>query len=410
MVYRLLFLTLCCASISFAQWWENSLNPLPSPEMISLGSTGVAAFTDDAFSFYYNPAQLGAWSKTNNLSTQFYTYRANYDEDYSTRRTLDYTAAFAGYNFKGVTRSLDISIGAGYLTNKVFYGPGFLFKSNDYYAFRSDAVYNSYKAYSIGVGFHMAVDLSVGFTYKDYRLLLSDDDAVSKKLRNETPDRTTEFGMLLQIPLYKLLLADEFATPQQQFFPFFNFAIGASMLNGYRESSFEEFHFAEHKDEAHLGYSFNFGTDFKMGKVKLRLLEINWNTEAVSDKTTHGYPYSQRSFIDIGGIDIGKNLIERKASEGIASRHGFSIGLANILYFNSGSIDQYYFDLSKFSGLTLKAQGLFELLPLLSESKIIAFFADHVDIKYSTTTAFKGNRYFETTYSSIQLTLRNFQF
>lgn len=402
------FLVLCYTSNCLAQP-DLDVNFSLSPEMLSMGSTGVAAFTDDAFAFHYNPAQLGSWSKTNNLSTGFYTSKVTPYREYFTGMKINNYAICAGYNFLRVLPSLDISVGFGYLNNKFYFGENSVFWNYGYPKVSSDNVFNSFKAYSIGVGFHSAVDLSLGFTFKDYRLLWSDDPAVSGNLPDQKVPQMEEWGILLQIPVYKIINMVDTTSVSENILPFFNISIGTSVSQGCRLLSYGGLDYGAYYEQmAHLGYAFNVGTDIRAASRHIRIIEINWNTQA---DNSFGYKDNPASslFPGFGNIEFGKNLIRRESSDRVSRLSGFSVGLANIIVFNSGSISPYYDITASFSGYTIKAQGVLELLPLFYSNRVIDYIAAHVDIKYTHTNAFKDLGYLETTYNGIQLTIKNIQ-
>ncbi len=109
--------------------------------------------TDDTFGFYYNPAQLGVFSRNNNFSAQFYPVKMkwlpafNFSDLYFTSKALN-----AGYVFKDMFEEMDVNVGVGYIRTFLNLGENVLTDDNGNVVGTFDS-HESYDAFSIGFGF-----------------------------------------------------------------------------------------------------------------------------------------------------------------------------------------------------------------------------------------------------------------
>ena len=121
-IFNFIFLLIFSASILNAQGLTAipMLYLNPSPRLNGLGMVGTSLPNNDPFGFYYNPAQLGHFSQTNNLSYEFYPS----NENWLGVNSLTYrnSAVDIGYNFKNEFHGLSLSAGLGYIHSKLDYG------------------------------------------------------------------------------------------------------------------------------------------------------------------------------------------------------------------------------------------------------------------------------------------------
>ena len=93
----------------------------PSPRLNGLGMVGVSLPNHDSYGFYYNPAQLGYMSQTENLSYQLDPSNNHWMPNL-TRSTYKNTSFNIGYNFDKLLNGLMLSAGFGYIHSKMDYG------------------------------------------------------------------------------------------------------------------------------------------------------------------------------------------------------------------------------------------------------------------------------------------------
>ncbi len=405
MFYLLLSFVFAC-SVSYAQ---EGIHLSPSPQLTALGGTGTAVITDDAFAFFYNPAQLGQWSKDNNLATHFYTDAVDLYPVYVSGWKFNNTSVVAGYNFRNILPKLDISFGVGYLYNHYDYGV----YTSEYSPDGIQGVYDYYKSYSVGVGFHSLVDFSLGLSYKNLYTRNSDNAADQKKISAEELTGVLDYGAFLNIPVHTLLMNSESFSFGNQFSPFLNMSIGCAWQNVKKESAkrgLESNYYQSGTREARLGYSFDLGTDFKINDQSLRPIEVKWITEAIaflnSSVSPTGDVVYQGGF---GDMDLGVNLIQRKGYQSVVRLSGFSVEFARVITINSGSRATQW-DLFSTSGYSLRLQGVLELINAFYPVPALKNIAQHFDFKYDKGIFYKGIKDLETTMEGIQLTVKGYSF
>jgi len=137
----------------------------PSPKLNGLGMVGTSLPNDDPAGFYYNPAQLGYISQTNNVSFQFYPSKLNWLGLNFTK--YENTSFNIGYNFKNLLGGLNLSAGFGYIHSKMNFG-NFIFSAPDSPTplYSADS-FDQFDAYGFGVGIDYLVQFNLGITYKN---------------------------------------------------------------------------------------------------------------------------------------------------------------------------------------------------------------------------------------------------
>jgi len=364
----------------------------PSPEISAVGGAGVALKTDDPSSFYYNPAQLGLWSQSNNFAVSFNPERAiQYEDNDPAYRTRNTIAALA-YNFKDVFKGTDVSIGLGYLSYRQDnQGNAFFAVNNLFYNWNE--LYSTYHAYSIGLGIHSVIDFAMGFTYKDIHQDIDDVHPQFQSLMRKDFCGLKDFGILLNIPMHRLLPYADFALNQHAFSPFLNLSIGAAWDNVKAEkiinSNTERPEGIPYYDgvairTAHLGYDCNFGIDLKTRGTNFRLIECDLATESQTVLNSGVSPDNNIKYDGgLGDIDIGSNLIQRKVGPNVIIRSGFSCCIGNTIAFQTGRISEYNWITTSYSGFTIRTEGILRLIAAYSNSPTITFLAQHFDVKFS---------------------------
>ncbi len=129
----------------------------PSPELNGLGWTGVSYPNNDAFGFYYNPANLGHFSQNHNFSMNLYPNKIDWFN--STAIKFKSSSFNIGYNFKEELNGLNLSVGAGFIHSELEIG----FPD----PFHGDKDYDKYNAYGLGTAINLGVIFSAGISLKN---------------------------------------------------------------------------------------------------------------------------------------------------------------------------------------------------------------------------------------------------
>jgi hypothetical protein len=361
----------------------------PSPKLNGMGMVGTALPNDDPAGFYYNPAQLGYISQTNNVSFQIYP--SNVDWLGFNFLSYENTSFNIGYNFKNLLGGLNLSAGFGYIHSKMDWG-NFIFTGPDSPTplYSADS-FDQFDAYGFGVGIDYIIQFNIGLTYKN---ILSHLPAYTFGGPSifDAKVSTVDYGLLLTVPITKLIV------PKLQFpllndlpaSPYLNLSIGYSQSNvGNAVYYIDPAQADPLPRTARLGYSISTGLNVKINGSSFKVLNYDFTVDTDDDliqSDLNGTKPSYQKFL--GDISIGKNLVGLKGNENVVVHKGHNINLFEIVSFQIGRFDGrgYYND--KSSGFGIQTKGLFTLLKNVSNNNVLNFIADHLDIQYYSTTLF----------------------
>ncbi len=378
----------------------------PSPQLNGLGMVGTAIPTNDPFGFYYNPAQIGYTSQTNNISLQFYPSQINW----LGLNVISYNniAFNLGYNFKNLLNGLSLSAGFGFIHSKMDYaahlGPSYYPSSN--------VSYDEFNAYGFGVGIDYYVHLNVGITYKKINSKLGVPIFSNVAMGSyEANPSTIDYGLLLTIPVIKLI------DPKYYLFtynnlpavPYFNFSTGYSRLNQGGEAVYVDQAQADPLPRtARLGYSISAGLDLALKNTSIKIIGYDFIVDAddiLIERNSQSYTYQS----GIGDIQIGRNLIELKSSDKVVVHKGHNINFYETISLMIGRFDGSGYYSRKTSGWGISAKGALKMLKANLENNIVDYIADHFDIQYYSTKLFQDIP-IETSLKGIGLSFTGFFF
>ncbi len=414
-IISLIFLLIFSVSILKAQS-QAALQMLylnPSPRLNGLGMVGTSLPNDDPFGFYYNPAQLGHFSQTNNLSYELYPSNVNWlNLNLLTYRN---SAVDIGYNFKNELNGLSLSAGFGYIHSKLNYGT---FTSRDASAQNSLYSYNSYDefdAYSLGIGIDYYIQFNIGITYKSINSFLGVEPIMNTaQLKNITAKPTTiDYGFLLTVPVVKLIDHDyKFYLLQNiPAVPYFNFSIGYSRLNQGGEVSYIDPSQSDPLPRtARLGYTLSTGLDIKLNNNLFRLFGYDFTVDAdnLLVNPIEGFgPVTYKS--GIGDINIGRNLFELKSDKNVVVHKGHEFNLFETFSVLIGRFDGSGFYNDESNGIGFRLKGIFTLLKSYTNNRYFNFIADHFDIQYYSTKLDFGSG-IESKFEGINFSFYGFEF
>ena len=383
-IYSVFLLTICLIpgyTLTVCGQAFNELQYRSTSFLRGQGKTGTAVLTDDAFAFTVNPAQLGAWSKTNNFS--FSAGAAG--EDLLRKPDFGEFGLAAGLNFEHVLDDVDISVGLGFVNmsrNKggyeISHGPP---DQIDFYTTTEDLL----KIYSIGVGIHSFVDLSIGLTLSHTLSRHPANPGLMNYVKTDVTANYLDYGALLTAPLHKYLLPKEILLGDTKFMPVLNTSIGVARLNQGDEVDMGIYEIYPAPRMAVLGYSVNFGSDINLRHQLFQIFSITWTTEAQSYLFDRNSNFNRRdiSYSDgLGGISVIRNLIERKGDDDIVVRHGFGIELGEMLTISRGSYSGGGDTKYNTYGVAIAGSGIVKLINYWIKSPTLDYLARHIDIRF----------------------------
>jgi hypothetical protein len=367
----------------------------PSPQFSGLGWTGVSLPNDDAFGFYYNPAQLGYFGQNHNLSFQTYPGSVNW---FNFDQINLYGAAFnIGYNFKNELSGLNLSAGAGYIHSKFSYGT-FIGPSGSYES------YDSFDAYGFGAAIDYYVTVAIGITFKNIQSQLA--EAYSKPLDANAID----YGLLLKFPVMDLFNNYIIELPNlTKLIPEFNYSLGYSRLNIGDEIYYVN---PAQRDPlpltARLGHTFNIGLGYESDDIFINVIDYDLILEAddiLIDTESGEFSYQEM----LGDIDFGKNLVQLKPDNNVVVHKGHEIKLVETIAILNGTFTGRASRGIKTDGLVISSVGLFKWLGSITENNVLQFIANHIELKYTSSTISYGPS-LATDFSSLSVSLLNYSF
>ena len=371
----------------------------PAPYLNGMAGAYTALPTNDAFGFYFNPAQLGNFGRDKNFSLQSYSEKTNWLPSFNiSDLTFRSTAINAGYNFKNANPNLPISLGFGYIQTELDYGENAWSDENG----NITGIYHSiekYSAFAAGVGLDYYVLFNMGYTYKKIESNLGPPDL---SVKTETAD----FGLQITVPfisLYQDIFSKEITIAGTSI-PFFNFSMGYTLSNFWEK--FLSYWSSPLSDplpkQARIGYAVSLGFDTESGPYNLRMFRFDWASEArdlLVDRNEVGAdPY----YVDSpGAIKIWDNVFLGKSSLEVSIYQGWQIALAETFSYSNGRFwGPRYSSRQKTAGFKLESTGLFKWLSAHNRNdRILEFLASHINFSYMqtryTTTGYLNNTEFK---------------
>ncbi|MFH0734976.1 MAG: hypothetical protein V1773_10595 [bacterium] len=364
-----------------------------SPLLQGAGSIGAAIPMEDASGFYYNPAQLGYFSRENNFSVSVlpqktrWIPRFNFDLNFSS-----YSIA-AGYNFKNSKRGLPLSIGVGYTHNKMDFnemlhiGPNLGFGGT----YISPYDYEIFDCFSVGASYEYYLIFNLGISVKSINSLMSNNPALERGILKSN-STAFDFGAMITAPLSKLYFDDFNVKIDNNTLikPKVDFTLGYSLTNVGKELYYSSpaIKYALPKT-ARLGYSFNFGIELYKDAFKFNLLDYSFTAEAenylVEENLESGISYKNI----MGDIKIGKNLIQLEDDKTVSVHRGHILRIFDTLVLISGRV---YGRDDEFSGKTngygITSQGIFKILNDVIDEPIVDYITEHFNLEYYNTNIY----------------------
>ncbi len=361
-----------------------------SPSSMAMGGTGTAIPNDDPLAVLYNPAQLGFSSRTNNLSFIFYPSKVDwlgFDEF-----EINSFAINMGYNLEDEI-NFPLSIGFGYAKSEMRFGS---YQYNQQTLIPED----SYNAFSLGVGIDYYVQLHAGFTYKDITSQALDFVSLNNVNIATLETSVYDYGLLLNVPIIKLIDDNFFFGQETKLKPDLNFLIG------YARNNVGDFVYYIEPTQAdplprtdRLGYGINFGLDLMEDNFAINTFKFSFTVEAedvlvganriVQDSTTRTIGEYQSTLSD---LKFWKNVIEIEGDDKIISRSGLAIDIFETLTIYAGHFSgSGYWDARETSGIGIRAKGLFKLYAYWANDPVTDFLAEHLDIRYYDIDYFSGH-------------------
>ena len=381
-----------------------------SPQFTGAAQVGVAVPPIDPMGFYLNPAVLGETSKEFNFTTLFLPSKVDWLN--SGRITSNTFGMSLGYNFKESFLHIPLSIGLGYVNNKLDYG-GLFLSPFGYESFGTINNYDEFQSFSIGVSYEYFISISLGLSLKSFKSDLGVQPTENEVELLVVDESAADYGVLITAPISKLFYDDVVLKLKEGWGikPKTNISIGYSLTNIGDEIQYLDI---AQRDPiprtARLGYNINLGFDFVTDDIKFNLLDYYLLVEAedilVNKKTEENHETGYQSAF--GDIQFGKQLLNLEGDDNVVLRKAHMFRLLETVTFSIGRFDGRGFPNRKTNGITISTTGLSKYLAANFDNEIIQFIANHFSVEYYNTTLFVD--WWETDIEGVGIILKNFSF
>jgi hypothetical protein len=359
------------------------------------GQIGAAIPMQDPAGFYLNPAQLGYFSRNNNLAVSFMPEKTKWGPSSFGSNFQTFSLA-AGYNFKAKNENLPLSIGAGYIQNKMQY------KS-------PSENYDSFNCFSIGAGYDYYIQFNAGIAVKSIKSVITTKDVMDMREQTITATGTAfDFGFMLTAPITNLLSNNiRYDLNDNSFLrPKIDITLGYSLTNLGKEIYYVD---PVQSDPiprtARLGYTVDLGIGFGGAKTKINGIDYSFTAEAedilINRNNSGGLEYQSM----LGDIDFGKNLIALRSDNNVVVHKGHIFRLFETIILTSGRYYGYGYGNTETNGYGLSSQGVFKLLANAITEPIINYIKDHLVIEYYGANISAGTG-METNFKTISVSIR----
>lgn len=384
-----------------------------SPLLIGAGQIGAAIPMQEPAGFYYNPAQLGYFSRKNNLAVSFLPNKTVWMP-----RAFDISfqtfCATVGYNFGKDKDNIPLSIGLGYIHNKInsvqllsmTYYPEFDFSS-------SNKGYDAFDCFSVGIGYDYYLQFNIGFSIKSFESIWDDSGMEPEIGTSKASGTTFDFGAMITTPVSKLFFDNYKINLSQNSIlkPKVDCTLGYSITNiGKKIFYIDPAQADPIPRTARLGYSCNIALELFNNWVKnLNVVDYSFTAEAediLIKNDNMGNPQYQKLF---GDISIGKHLIELRGDQSVVVHRGHILRLFETIIIVSGRFDGHGYYNRKSNGFGISSEGLFKLLNASVKNPVISYLVSHFKLEYYNTNTFVGSG-LETNFKGMAISFNGIEF
>jgi hypothetical protein len=167
---------------------------------------------------------------------------------------------------------------------------------------------------------------------------------------------------------------------------------------------------------ARLGHTISLGLDYQTDNILINMLDYDLILEADDILVSREFDPETLQFGDIkydgmlGEIDFFDNLIRLKSNDNVVIHKGHSIRFVETVTILRGSFSgRGYSRGVKTNGLIVSSSGFFKWLSAISEDNILRFIANHIELRYVSSSIFEGES-IETDLSGLSLSFFNYSF
>lgn len=376
-----------------------------STMLMGAGQIGAALPMKEASGFYFNPAQLGYFSRENNIAVFAMPEKTKWFPDFFGNTSFNSYGIAAGNNFSK-SSELPLSVGVGYIHNKFDYGEYIQYNpTGTYQRYNS---YDSFDYFGVGASYDIGIILNAGIAYKHFASSLPYTNETGYTSIKKYGGNAFDFGFMITAPMSKLLFDDVKIILDENSIikPNFDFTLGYSLTNyGDEVYLVDPAQSDPIARTARLGYTIDLSADLILKQTKITVVDYSFTAEAedVLINRTNDFDLSYDNIF--GKISIGKHLINLNSDQSVVVHKGHILRLFDTMIFTSGRYNGRGFANIKSSGFGLSLEGIFKLLNSASDNNLLRYITKNFNVEFYTSTNFVDSE-LETDFKSIILYFR----
>jgi hypothetical protein len=248
-----------------------------SPELTGMAGTVVALPTTDVYGAWYNPAQLGNFSRTNNIGLGIYPVKTDWLPSFNFSDLTWHSSALAlGYTFNS---NVPIHVGLGYIYSKFNLGENVWTDESGIELAKFNS-FQSCNAISVGAGIDYYAQFNVGLTYKhiNSELIPSHIQVSPGVYGGRASVSAFDFGLLINVPIMDLIKFDEKPMLFENNYPFLNVSLGYALLNlGDEIQDIYKVKVDPLPRQAKLGYGVSFGLKSDFNGIDIEIFQFDYS-------------------------------------------------------------------------------------------------------------------------------------
>ncbi len=358
----------------------------PAPKLNAMAGCYTALASDDPFGFFYNPAQMGVYSQSENFSFQYAKSKWLPQFTFSdlSFKTFGFTL---GYNFKNMSKISPLSLGIGYMKSTINLGQNIWCDEygNELGIFESKEWCN---ALCIGVCYDNFIKVSLGYTYKSIVSELSPIEIAvgSEVVPGRASANAHDIGMHFTLPVSNFYshLFDNLSKQKYQLHPITDFSLGFSLHNVGDKIYYIDKNQADPLPrQAKIGYALSIGVSMKFNEIEMIPLKISWSFEAndMLIKRDKSGKSKYQSYPE--DVKVLKHIINLNGDENVINRFGISTTVFETVRFSFGKYDGSGFTNIYTRGYGLSLRGIFKLIVATRNSRTAKDILQHSDIQFN---------------------------
>lgn len=357
----------------------------PSPNLNGMAGAFTSLPSNDPFGHYFNPAQLGSFSKSSKIAYGFYPSKTKWLPVFNFSDLTFSSSAFSlGINMSEIFPSIPFSLGFGYIDTELDLGENIWTTETGEYisSFHS---YENYDAYAIGVGIKYYIQFNIGYSFKSFKSYLSPPEIDNVEYTPAKGD-ATDFGIQVNIPFIKLYneVFLKSVSTTDSFMPYFDISLGYAVMNAGDPIKYNDMMQSDPLPKtAKIGYGVSFGIIIPFSKSKISLVKFDWGTEArdVLVKRENGIGKYINS---PGKINLIDNVFLGKSNDQIYIYQGWRVKFLETFQFSYGRFKgPGYYDFQRTFSYMFSTSGLFKWLSENNTNEVFTLLYSRLELNYA---------------------------